>query len=391
MVRVLWVTAESPDRNLTGGSIRQAYLLEALGQKAEVHLVMIGKLRDQETRAAIASVVEIEAPAPQPEPSSAVAAWGRELRRALAMKLPAEIAIDEPVRAAIRPFLADADKYDVVCVEHEALAPLLPPSRRAHWVLTLHNLGSRRTAQQAGYSTSWPRRWRLNRQVYKWRRLERWAGDKYDLLIVMSEDDARVLGGHVTVIPTGVDVGRYEPMPVPREPTVVMTAALHWPPNIDAAQWFCQEVFPRVRQEIPNATFNLVGRYPSAEVRRLAERPGVRLDADVPSVAPFLAAARVVVAPVRAASGIRQKALDAMAAGRAVVGTSNALEGMGMIDGVHALIADDPTTMAQAVIRLLTEPGTAELMGHAARQLAEERYAWARISQKFNQTILDLS
>jgi glycosyltransferase involved in cell wall biosynthesis len=258
-------------------------------------------------------------------------------------------------------------------------------------VLTLHNLGSRRTAQQADHSARWPRRWRLNRQVNKWRRLEQWAASKYDLLIVMSEDDARVLGGHVTVIPTGVDIGRFEPMPVPQEPTVAMTANLNWRPNIDAAQWFCHRVFPQVRQAIPNATFNLVGRYPSAEVRRLAERPGVRLDADVPTVAPFLAAARVVVAPVQAGSGIRQKALDAMAAGRAVVGTSIALEGMGMIDGVHALIADDPTTMAQAVIRLLTEPGTAELMGHAARQLAEDRYAWPRTCQKFIQTILDLS
>ena len=63
MTRVLWVTTEPPDRNLGGGSIREAYLLEALARKVETHLLLAGTLEDEQTRAVLASVTEIDVPA----------------------------------------------------------------------------------------------------------------------------------------------------------------------------------------------------------------------------------------------------------------------------------------------------------------------------------------
>src|SRR6188472_1556063 len=60
--RLLWVTTESPDRNLGGGSIREAYLLEAAARRTHAHLLLVGQLRDERTRSVLADVTELEAP-----------------------------------------------------------------------------------------------------------------------------------------------------------------------------------------------------------------------------------------------------------------------------------------------------------------------------------------
>src|SRR5205085_4760938 len=57
--RVLWVTEESPDRALGGGSIRQARLFEALAAAFPTDLLLAGSLEDERVRQAAADVAEI--------------------------------------------------------------------------------------------------------------------------------------------------------------------------------------------------------------------------------------------------------------------------------------------------------------------------------------------
>jgi glycosyltransferase involved in cell wall biosynthesis len=251
-------------------------------------------------------------------------------------------------------------------------------------LLQLNHLSAVKSTQEAATATG-RRRWLYEREAARERHLETWAAQTFDGLIVVSEEDAAVLrrlapgAGPLIVAPNGVDVDRFIATPVPIEPSVLLSASLDYPPNAEGARWFCAEVLPIVQRAVPGLRFRIVGRKPGPDTLALA-RPGVvEVCADVPSMVPYLRQSRVAVVPLRVGTGTRLKALEAMAAGRPVVGTSIGLEGLGIIDGVHARIADTPAAMAAAIIELLTVEAKAQNLAAGGRKLVEDRFRWDAI------------
>ena len=391
MTRALWVTTEPPDRNLGGGSIREAYLLEALAKKAETHLLLAGTLEDTQTRAVLAGVTEVDVPARRPPVTRAQRRLD-DLRRVLVERQPAAVVENRPRARGLADRLPALGAFDLVCVEHDRLGPLIRHRRPGptRWTLTLHNLPSQRKRHELALAGTRRRRWLYRRELADARRFEAAMVAAYDLVVVPSDGDASLLSGDVVVVPNGVDTARFCPTPLPSEPALIFTGTLSWGPNIDGLRWFCRQVLPLVWAQVPAVRLDVVGREPLSEVEDLARLPGVRLHADVPAVVPWLERARVAVVPLRIGSGTRIKALEAMAAGRPVVGTTVGLEGLGIESGVHALVADEPSRFAAAVIDLL---GNDELAGSVAAAGAEHtrtRFGWDGIGRHFVETLLDL-
>ena len=102
---------------------------------------------------------------------------------------------------------------------------------------------------------------------------------------------------------------------------------------------------------------------------------------------PWLSRARVAVVPLRVGSGTRLKALEAMAAGRPLVGTTVGLEGLGVLDGVHALVADTAPAFAAAIVHALEDDGLAASLTTAGRLLAED-FEWTAIGESFITAVL---
>jgi glycosyltransferase involved in cell wall biosynthesis len=112
----------------------------------------------------------------------------------------------------------------------------------------------------------------------------------------------------------------------------------------------------------------------------------------VSDLRPHLAAAAAVVVPLRLGGGTRLKVAESMAMGKAIVSTTLGAEGIEAIPGRDLLVEDEPGAFADAVNRLLAEPGLAARIGQSARQLAVERYAWsgsARALESFYRRILE--
>lgn len=149
-------------------------------------------------------------------------------------------------------------------------------------------------------------------------------------------------------------------------------------------------MLPRIREHVPDASVALVGRQPTDEVRRLDDGAGVRLHADVPSVLPYLAAAKVAVVPLRVGSGTRLKALEALAAGRPVVGTTIGLAGLDL-DEHTAVAADDPAAFAAGVVRVLQDDALAAAMASAGRAHVEAHFGWDRIGADYAAYLEDLA
>jgi glycosyltransferase involved in cell wall biosynthesis len=116
----------------------------------------------------------------------------------------------------------------------------------------------------------------------------------------------------------------------------------------------------------------------------------VAVHADVPAVEPFLRRARVAVVPLRIGSGSRLKALEALAAGRPVVGTTIGLGGLETVAGRHALVEDEPEGFAEAVVRLLGENDLAHDLARAGRELIEASYSWTRIGGRYAELLARL-
>lgn len=186
----------------------------------------------------------------------------------------------------------------------------------------------------------------------------------------------------VHALENGIDTVRFDPagdfarFPVVGAPLLVFTGQMDYRPNIDAVSHFARNVLPLVRKHRPDARFAIVGRAPTPDVRALGALPGVEVTGEVPDVRPWLAAADVVVAPLLHARGVQNKLLEAMAMARPVVASPAAAEGIVARADDYLVVADGAQPMADAIIALLSDPGHAASMGHAARARMIERYGW---------------
>jgi glycosyltransferase involved in cell wall biosynthesis len=190
-------------------------------------------------------------------------------------------------------------------------------------------------------------------------------------VVVRTEVDAELLrhqvaGATVAVVPNGVDAGP-PPPPLVTEPVLAFLGSYDAEANVDAAERLVREVLPLV----PGARVLLIGRDPSPRVLALSG-PRVEVTGTVQDVAAALARAAVFVAPITRGRGVRNKVLEAMAAGLPVVGSPLALQGIGASAGV--VEAASPGEQAAAVVRLMTAPEA----GPANRARVLERHTWAR-------------
>ena len=389
MMRIAWLTDEAPDRRHGGGGIRQANLLAFVAERSECELFTTGGPPDPRTAAALSAVHDLGA-RPVGRPSR------RWRRRFLDLWLlgpagPSEVYDAAPARRLLLMALRSEGPFDLVHVEHAGLAHLARSRRSGeHWSMTLQNLASARAEQQLAVTEGGRQRFLVRRERARTRALERWVVDHFDLVTCVSQLDADLLGGAALVVDNGVDLAAFSPSPLPGPERVVITASLGYQPNVDGVQWFVDEVWPAVRAAQPTIQLDVVGRNPTPDVLALHGRDGVSVYADVESVEPFLARARVALVPLRVGSGTRLKALEAMASGRPVVGTTIGLEGLGVVPGVQACVADDPAQFAASVLELLSSDARAQAMAVAGRRYVEEHHDWQRLGQRYWDHLLQL-
>ncbi len=156
-------------------------------------------------------------------------------------------------------------------------------------------------------------------------------------------------------------------------------------PNIDAAAYFCREIFPLIKANAPRVELCIAGRNPPEEVLALAGE-GIRVTGTVPSLQPYYAQSAVCIVPLRAGGGTRLKILEAMALGRPVVSTSIGCEGLAVEDKTNIFIADNPEDFAARTLQLLNEPDTWKRITTNGRSLVERMYDWDVIAERLSET-----
>ena len=182
---------------------------------------------------------------------------------------------------------------------------------------------------------------------------------------------------NIEVLPNGVDVQKYTfRLSDHQNKQICFIGNMRTFPNTDAVVWFCREIFPMIKKEIPEAKFYIVGTEPSRRVRQLSKIKDVYVTGEVPNVNEYVWNSAVSVAPIRVGAGIQNKILESMALGTPVVTTSIGLEGIEALPDEHLLVADSPEEFARTVVQLIREKELRMQISQKARNLIEEKYTW---------------
>lgn len=406
-MRILFLTPQLPYPPHQGTTIRNYNLIANLAPRHEIHLLSFVRSQDEIDAATplqqhCRSIEGI--PAPRRSPLKRFLSLFLSPLPDMALRLPS-VEFQAKLTATLRRV-----PFDVVQIEgiemarywmlevrnwkldHEARPPTsilqLPSS-----IFDDHN--AEYVLQQRAFETDirQPRRWvAAIYSLIQWKKLSRYEAmicQLADGVVAVSEADKAALQQlvprlNVTVVPNGVDVEYYtstdiRPVPLPPD-SLVFTGKMDFRPNVDAVLWFCQEVLPLVRGQVPDVRFYIVGQRPHRRVLRLADDPAVTVTGYVDDVRSYIAGACVCVVPLRIGGGTRLKVLEAMAMGKPIVSTSLGCEGFeGLVSGRELSIADTPEEFAQQVIELLDDAPRQERLGQAGRRFVEEQYDWRLI------------
>lgn len=195
----------------------------------------------------------------------------------------------------------------------------------------------------------------------------------------------------VRLISNGTDTEYFKPVQIARQSrTLVFHSHLGYAPNVEAGLEFADEIFPRIRECIPNACFHLVGAKPVPKLLELASRPGIRVSADVDDIRPEVCSASVYVCPIRYGTGVKNKVLEAMAMRMPIVSYPAAIAGLGCAHGTHVMVARTVDEFVRHTIDLLKHPQLAEELAAKARRLVEERFSWQSRADAYEHLYRDL-
>jgi polysaccharide biosynthesis protein PslH len=390
-MRILFVTYGLPWPPRSGVRIRDFNLIRHLSRQHSILVLSLLEFPEEvEELAHLRPYCEMvdAVTAPQLGLREGVAAVGRGLRAR--RPLATHSFYSEELAAKINAVVTRQDP-DVIQIEHSFLAPYvdaLPKASRCKKVLSFHNVGSRQYSRMTRLQLGLKDRLGFAGKSLLMRGWEVALAEKFDHCVVVSVTEQRLLQAAkltrpISVIDNGVDTELYQPLPETSGGNAVLfVGTMGYAPNVDAVLHFQRAIMPLVRNSVPDVELLVVGAHPRPQIRQLAMPGEVTVTGQVPDVVPYYQRSRVSIVPLRAGGGTRLKILESMALGRPVVSTSIGCEGLAVVDGEHLLIADEPESFAECVVRLLIDQELRERIARHGRQLVERRYDWSAASRR---------
>jgi sugar transferase (PEP-CTERM/EpsH1 system associated) len=390
-VRDLIITDRIPYPVISGANLRIYNLLRRITREHEVWLATLVGTKEQAENIAhlreICSVVE----AVDIRPTRALAQPLEGFRYMLTGK-PPDLRFYYSVELAnkIRHLITMMD-FDIVHIELSHMGmylDILPREMRNRTVWMLHDIDWKKFDQISQLESKPARKLRiwLHSRMMRW--WEPRYAERFQRCITVSESDRTLLMDanpriKVEVVPNGVDTNFYQPMSFKSTeiPVLLFVGDMSYLPCVDAMVYFCQEVLPLIRLEIPNVEMWIVGINPKPEVKQL-EGNGIYVTGRVKDVRPYYEKSTVCVVPLRAGSGTRLKILEAMALKRPIVSTLIGCEGLDVINGEHLFIADRAEEFAEKTSYLLSNEKARQQIASQARELVVNHYDWDVIAKR---------
>ena len=373
-----------PDR---GDKIRSHHLLRQLATLAPVH---VATFIDDAADAAFLPELALLAR------SHHVVQRSRSLMRA---GLEA-VARGEPVslaafrHAAITAYVKrvlDSRRIGTIVVFSGQMGQYVPPDWSGRLIVDFVDADSAKfDAYAAG--GRWPMRWVHAREARLLLAEENRLASRANVSLLISQEEAalfrarlhRPLAADVRVLGNGIDTIAFDPAlvkPEPRladlaGPPIVFTGQMDYPPNVAAVVRAATRIMPLIRSRIPDATFHVVGRQPTAEVLALDGTNGCKVWGRVEDIRPWLRGADLALIPLEIARGVQNKLLEAMAMALPVVASAQAATGIAVRPGCDLAVGLSDEDLASATVSLLSDRPRARALGLTARRFVEQHHNW---------------
>jgi glycosyltransferase involved in cell wall biosynthesis len=281
-------------------------------------------------------------------------------------------------------------KPDVVHIESVFLTSYLHTINHYNpfTVLRLHNI-EWQVWQRLAIETKGVKSWYLNHLAKRIKVYEQDAWNSYNLLLPITKHDAEVVKQtsvrETYTVHFGIKPKQYT---TSSEQWVgYHIGAMDWLPNKEAMDWFVNDIWPVIKQTVPDFQFYFAGRnmpqsYTAFNIN------GIYCEGEVLDADSFIADKKILIVPLRSGGGVRVKILEAMASGKLVVSTCIGMQGIDAIEGEHYLLADTPEAFATQLKWAISNKTAAHKLAQNAQSLIAEKYNSTEIASELSQKLL---
>jgi polysaccharide biosynthesis protein PslH len=166
---------------------------------------------------------------------------------------------------------------------------------------------------------------------------------------------------------------------------VLFVGRLGFATNTRGIEWYIRKVHPALAdiQSYELAVAGNTGGEPLDKLRQaIARHSNIALHENLPELRSLYSAAAVFINPVFQGTGLKLKTIEAIQAGLPVVSTQVGIQGTGLLNGKHVLVADSPERFAACIRTLLRDRSYAETMVSEAQAFIASEYDQSKIFKR---------
>ena len=394
-MKILFLTAHLPYPPFSGGRRREFELITRLSRSCDIHLCSITKsweadsmyINDLSQYCRRINLFEAEAPTTKQQYYSE---YPHQVKKHMSEEASSYIS-----------FLLKNQSFDVVHIEGYYLLQHIPTKAEVPILLIEHNIEHLLALQRFMVALTEEEKsyfWSEYIKTLKWEQLM-WK--RATVCVALTKEDKIIMERlesniHVRLIPNGSDHLKKiddvttllsssfdHPVITDNSPTVLFVGNFAYEPNVDAALYFCRDIFPLILKDVPNVKLYLVGNAPPSEICSLGSNRHIEISGRVASLFPFYKHADVVVCPLRIGGGVKVKVLEALSHGKAIVSTSIGAQGLDLSTHRAVVVADEARGFADNVVRLLVHPEERHIQERQALAYSGTLPTWDKVSQAF--------
>ncbi len=389
-MKILMLTPYLPYPLLSGGQIRTYNLLKNLSQKHKITLFALTK--DKSERQYLPELEKFCRKVRIFERT--FSPWHiKNILRAGFTTFPFLVTrnlVDETKKAVEKEI--SENKYDLIHAETFYMMPNIPKTK-IPVILVEQTIEDMVYQSYALKSKIWPLKPLFFVDIQKIKYWEKFYWKSCSYLITMSEEDKQYILSvvptirNIDVVANGVDSQWFAQVKkkLPSRPTILSVGTFRWLPNIEAVEFLVEKIWTLIKKRIPKAKLWIVGNNPTPKIYSYEQKDSsVKVTGGIPDIRDAYAGAHVLLAPVFSGKGTRYKILEALATGTPIVATSTALEGLNILPGKQALVANTANDMAEAVYRILSDNKLQKSLSENGKKFVYENYDWKIISKKLD-------
>lgn len=384
-VKILFVANRMPYPPYRGDKLKIYNLATELSANHELHLITIAENQED-----LDSISALQKPLFTSIQYVYRPKWRSALSAALGLfsKRPIQVSYfrSKAFAQKLKQLLDDHD-FDAIHVQHLRMAQYFEEGAPANAILDLPD----------AFSLYWKRRELAAKnpldkafrslEFSRLAQYEKWMLPKFPQSLVCSAEDRDYLinagNTNVDVLPNGVNLKSFSPQGSDAiiKNRILFTGNMDYAPNVDAVQYFVNDIFPLILEKHPDSRFVIAGQRPVKAVLDLVS-DRIEVTGFIENLASEYAKANVVVSPLRIGAGTQNKVLEALAMNQAVVCSKVGFLGLGLKSGEGILMGDTAQEFATHVVSILQSDDLRKNLGETGGLHVRRTFAWSGISKQ---------